>query len=111
MSEKRTSKQNKALHLWFRLLADELNNSGLDMKKVLKPSINIPWTDKNIKEYIWKPIQNSMILKESTTEMDTKDMTKIWDVINLHIGQEFGIEVPLLPSEEQTTNYLMSLHN
>jgi glutamyl-tRNA synthetase len=32
--EKRTQRQNKALHLLFGMLADELNDSGLDMKKV-----------------------------------------------------------------------------
>lgn len=105
----RTIRQNRALHLFFRLLADELNLSGLDMRKTLKPGVEIPWTDKNIKEYIWKPIQEAMIAKKSTTEMDTSDMTKIWEVINKNIGEKFGVEVPPIPSQEQTENYLNSL--
>jgi hypothetical protein len=109
MEKQRTIKQNRSLHLFFRLLADELNFSGLDMRKTLKPSIDIPWTDKNIKEFIWKPIQEAMILKKSTTEMNTGDMTKIWEVINKNIGEKFGVEVPLIPSEEQTENYIKSL--
>ena len=68
MEKQRTIKQNKSLHLWFRLLSDELNAAGLDMKKVLKPTINIPWTDKNVKEFIWRPIQHSMLIKKSTTD-------------------------------------------
>jgi hypothetical protein len=109
MENQRTPKQNKSLHLWFRLLANELNQAGLDMKKVLKPNVDIPWNEKTIKEYIWKPIQQAIILEESTTKMNTGDMTKIWEVINKHIGEKFGVEVPPIPSEEQTKNYLQSL--
>ena len=79
MEEKqRTIKQNKSLHLWFRLLADTLNEAGLDMRTVLKPSISIEWNDKTIKEYIFKPILEAMLLKKSTTEMNTKDIDKVW---------------------------------
>lgn len=109
MEKQRTIKQNKSLHLWFRLLADTLNEAGLDMRTVLKPEINIEWNDKTIKEYIYKPILNAMLLKKSTTEMTTKDIDKVWETINLHLGEKFGIEVPPIPSEEQTTNYLQSL--
>jgi len=109
MENQRTIKQNRSLHLFFRLLADELNNAGLDMKKVLKPNIDIPWTDKNIKEYIWKPVQEAMLLKKSTAEMNTGDMTRIWKVLNKHIGEKFGVEVPPIPSQEQTENYLKSI--
>jgi len=109
--KQRTLLQNRALHLFFRLLADELNNAGLDMRKTLKQSIDIPWTDKNIKEFIWRPIQEAMLLKKSTTEMNTGDMTKIWEVINKNIGEKFGVEVPPIPSQEQTENYLKSLTN
>ena len=37
----RTEQQNKALHVYYRILADELNDKGLDMRKVLKPEIDI----------------------------------------------------------------------
>lgn len=109
LEKKRTIQQNKALHLFFRLLADELNFSGLDMRKTLKPSIEIPWTDKSIKEYIWKPILEAMLLKKSTTEMTTKEIDKVWETINLHLGEKFGVEVPPIPSQEQTESYIKSL--
>lgn len=105
----RSQKQNRAIHLWFRLLADTLNDSGLDMKAVLKPSVSISWTDKTIKEYIYKPIIEAMLLKKSTTELTTKEIDKVWEIINLHLGEKFGVEVPPIPSQEQTENYLKSL--
>lgn len=107
--KQRTIKQNKSLHLWFRLLADTLNEAGLDMRTVLKPSISIEWNDKTIKEYIFKPILEAMMLKKSTTEMNTKDIDKVWETINLHLGEKFGVEVPPIPSQEQTESYIKSL--
>lgn len=90
----RTIKQNKALHKYFELLADELNNAGLDMRMVLKPSVAIPWTPENIKEFIWKPIQNAQLKKESTTQLTTKEIDLVFDTINRHIGEKFEIHVP-----------------
>ena len=38
----RTPRQNRSLHMWLRMVADDLNNAGLDQRKVLKPEIAIP---------------------------------------------------------------------
>ncbi len=97
---KRTTKQNKSLHLYFRLLAEALNEAGLDMKKVLKPTIDISWNERSVKEYIWRPIQNAQVIKKSTTELNTDEINKIWEVINRHLSEKFGIYVPF-PSEEE----------
>jgi hypothetical protein len=40
----RTMAQNSALHLWLGQVAQTLNDAGLDMKKTLKPNVDIPWT-------------------------------------------------------------------
>ena len=92
--EKRTQRQNKALHLLFGMLADELNDSGLDMKKVLKPGVDIPWTKSSIKEYIWRPIQEVQLSKKSTTDLTTKEIDEVFETINRHLGEKFGVYVP-----------------
>jgi len=99
--EKRTDKQNKSLHLFCGLLAEELNNSGLDMKKVLKPSIDIAWTSDSIKEYLWRPIQKVMFQKQSTTELETAEVSQVYEVLNRHLSEKFGITVPF-PCDEKT---------
>jgi hypothetical protein len=104
----RTNPQNRSLHLFCELLAKELNEAGLDMKKVLKPNVDIPWNKTTVKEYIWRPIQKALTTKESTTDIDTKEPSEIWEIINRHLGEKFGIEVPRFPSEEQTKEYLES---
>ena len=74
-------------------LAKELNDAGLDMKKTLKPEIDIPWNDKTVKEYMWKPIMKAHLGKESTTEMTTKDIDAVFAIINRHLGNRFGLEI------------------
>lgn len=95
----RTAQQNRALHLWFQLVAETLNESGLDMRKTLKPEIEIPWTKSAVKEYLWRPVQKAMLHKDSTTKLNTKDIDKVFDVLNRHLGEKLEVHMPF-PSIE-----------
>jgi len=90
---KRTLQQNKAMHLYYSQLAEALNDAGLDMKKVLKPHVDIPWTPASIKAHLWHPVQEAMLGKESTTALDTQQVSAVYDVLNRHISEKFGISV------------------
>lgn len=100
----RTVKQNRALHLYFNHLSEALNDAGLDMRRTLKSSIDIPWSGKTVKEYLWKPIMKAQLGKESTTEMTTKDMDKIFDTLNRHLGEKFGLVVDFPSIETMIIN-------
>ena len=89
--EKRTLQQNRALHKYFELLADELNDAGLDMKKVI--TVDVPWSAETIKEWIWKPVQKAQLLKESTTEMTTAEVNKVYETVNRLMAEKFGVHV------------------
>lgn len=97
--KKRTSLQNRSLHLYFRLLAEELNEAGFDMRRTLREDIDIPWTPDTIKEYLWRKVQRTQFTKTSTTKLTTKEITQIYETINRYIGEKFGIHVPF-PSNE-----------
>lgn len=96
---KRTIAQNRSLHLYFTLLSDALNDSGYDMRRTLKPSISIPWSSSSVKEYLWKGIQEAMFNKESTTELTSAEIDKVYDVLNRHLGETTGVYVGF-PSKE-----------
>ncbi len=101
MTEPRTTQQNKALHLYYKLVAEALNDAGLDMRKTLKEQIDIPWSMGTVKEYLWRPVQKILIQKESTTELDKgQEITRIYEVLNRHLGEKFGIYVPFPTSEQ-----------
>lgn len=101
----RTVQQNKALHVLFRLLADELNTAGLDMRKTLKPGIEIPWSGPAVKEFLWRPIQEAQLRKHSTTELTTKEIDEVFDTINKHLGEKFGLHVAFPSVEELILQY------
>lgn len=89
----RTSKQNNSLHKFLQDLADSLNEAGLDMKTVLKPEVEIPWTQTSAKEFLWRPIQQVMTGKDSTTEPTTKDYLVIQETLIRHLSAKFGVTV------------------
>ena len=97
--KQRTVRQNNSIHLYCKLLAEELNNSGLDMRVVLKPEIAIPWTQKTIKQFLWRSIQIALLQKQSTTELSTAEVSQVYDVLNKHLGEKFGVHVDF-PSQE-----------
>ena len=98
--DKRTISQNRMLHLYFELLAKTLNSAGLDMKEVLKPGIDIPWTKDMVKEHLWRPIQEAYVKKESTKDLTKKELNDVFDILNRHLGEKFGIHEEL-PSTER----------
>ena len=97
--KKRTNRQNNALMLYCRLLAEALNSAGLDMKRTLKQEVDISWTQESVLEHLWRPIQKLTINKNSTTEAKTDEYSKVYDELNRHLSQKFGISVPF-PSKE-----------
>lgn len=92
-TKKRTDAQNRALHLYFTLLAESLNLAGYDMRKVIRPDVEISWSPISVKEYLWRPIQKEILGKKSTTQLTTEEIDKIYDQINRIIGERTGVYV------------------
>lgn len=82
------------------MLSKDLTAAGLDMVKTLKPGVEIPWTPEMVKEHLWRPIQEVMADKESTTELTTQQVNEIYEVLIRHMGSKFGITTPFPGSEE-----------
>jgi len=101
MEKLRTQQQNKALHLWITQLTRVLNEAGIDLKEVLTPNVRVMPTEKNVKEVLWRPIQEAMFGKRSTTTLSTQDIDKIYDVINRHLADNWLIQAPPWPDKEQ----------
>jgi hypothetical protein len=76
-----------------------LNDAGFDMRQTLREDMEIPWIEENIKRFIWKPVMRSITDKESTTELTSKEIDKIYDIINRHTAEKFGISIQF-PAED-----------
>jgi len=96
----RTLTQNAAIHKYFSMLAESLNNAGLDVKKTLRHDFDIPWSESLVKELIWKGVQKAMFDIDSTTKLDTAQVSQVYEVINRHIGSTHGVSV-IFPSNEK----------
>lgn len=93
MDKLRTNRQNRALHLMFSQLAEELNGAGYDMRRTLKESVDIPWSGETVKEYLWRPVQEAQLKKKSTTELTSTEIDAVFETINRHLGEKFGLHV------------------
>lgn len=106
--KQRTPPQNRSIHKYCTLLANALNDAGLDMRKTLKPEIEIPWTCENVKNNLYKPILKVLTDKESTIEMDTVEPSKVYEILNRFMAEKHGITVEW-PSRESQVNEAMGL--
>ena len=88
----RTLKQNAAMHKYFTLVAEALNDKQLTVKTIIKADIE--WNPISVKSLLWKPIQEAVLHKKSTTELKRKEIDDVYDTINRALGEKFGIYVP-----------------
>ena len=93
MSEQRTLTQNAAMHLYCDHLAEAFNDAGFTVRTVLKEDWDVSWTAILVKELIWKAFQKAKYGTLSTTEMTTKQVSEIFDDININLGEKFGMHV------------------
>lgn len=88
----RTGQQRKAIEVFCKNVAQVLNDGGLSVQVMLKSDVEVPWSQALVKEIMWKGIQKAMFNKKSTTELDTSEVTQIYEVFNRHMS-EHGVFV------------------
>ena len=107
----RTSQQNRALHKLFSDVAEALDREGhtvQDVTEAIKRA-EIRVTPEIVKEVIWKPLQEVMYGKKSTTELEKHEVDRVYEVLNFWLGQNFdGMCVPF-PSDDHNNQLLESL--
>lgn len=100
--KKITRSQQNALHLFYGLLAKELNEKGISMTTVLQRFVvDTPATKYTVKELIWRPLQEALTGKHSTTELLKKqEIDQIYDSLNKFFAERMKISIPPFPSSE-----------
>lgn len=105
----RTNQQNRALHLFFDFISEELNNLGMEFKYIglSTPEISLMYTPDLVKNMVWRPIQIALFDVVSTTDLDTEQMNQIIDVITKFLGDRgVKIEFPNIETlMNETHNY------
>ena len=101
--QQRTKQQNRAMHMLFSQAARQMNEHGIGKKIVidlLSKYATVPWNTITVKELIWRTLQKSLLLKQSTTTLTTKEIDEVFEVMNREIFVPLGIELPFPSIEE-----------
>jgi hypothetical protein len=104
LEKPRTPAQNRSLHLWFTKLANQLNESGMTVMRVMKHDAEIPWTEHMVKEMLFKTIMKSMYGKTSTTQLTTKELTLVSDTLIRYLAEKNYVETEFPSLETQIMN-------
>jgi hypothetical protein len=102
-----TDNQRKAAWLYMTQKAEQLNDSGKDMRVVLKPTYSIPWTDKSFHDHIWIPVQKAMYGTDSMTTLTKQQVSKIFEVIERELNEKHELEHVPFPNDEQKGKLLL----
>jgi hypothetical protein len=90
----RTSKQNNAMHKYFRLLAAALTGAGYDQRTFpWRDGLQIPFTAESVKDLFWHPIQQAMLGKKSTSDLEPKEVNVVYEAVDRAISERTGVHV------------------
>jgi len=92
----RTLAQNAGIRLYCKWLCDALNAAGLDMIEVFKrisKTGRIPWSPESVLERLWRPTQKHTFGTDSTTKLDTEQVSITHDALNLVTGEKLGVSM------------------
>lgn len=117
----RTVTQNASLWLSSDLLAVELNEAGYNINAAIEAGLlknAVPWTQQNIIEVMVRPIMKALWPegpldecgkiqpwrdpdKPSTTQLSTKQIGEVWEIVNRAVSDRFGITAIWASKESQ----------
>ena len=102
----RTNQQNKALHVYFSLISNQLNEMGIEYQYIgLKgQTLGMMHTSNLVKEFVWRKIQVALFGFKSTTQLNTTQINQIIDVLSKFFSER-GVNIEF-PSIETLTNKL-----
>ena len=105
---KRSSLQNKSIHLYCNQLAEAFNSAGMDMPFVMNNLSKEPcllWSGDAVKERLWKLVQMQTFGTSSTTKLSTDQVSTIHESINVATSQRLGVSVSFPDRFHGLNNY------
>lgn len=101
----KTDKQRSAAHIWFREVADTLNDAGLERVIVIKAlqerGLDMPWDGESFKADVYKPVFQKVARAESTEDANRTDHSICYEGMTRWFAQKFGVTLPLWPRQDR----------
>lgn len=98
----RSDQQNAALHAMFRRLSTALNDAGFDMKSEQLVKKDLPWTENNIKEVLFKPMIKQLYGIDSTTKLTREQLGDAVEALFKGIAIRTGVSVPFTTNDKES---------
>ena len=104
LGKPRTIKQNSAMWVFCRDIADRCNAAGYGMQTispVLSKPIETEWTERSVMNYIWMAVQTAMFPEKnhSSDELTTTEVAPVAETIIKYLGEKYGVHV-LFPDKD-----------
>ena len=90
----RSDRQNNAMHLWFRQIAQELNDAGYWVRHPFSDTLEIPFTEVLVKETLYKPIAKHMYNKSTTTKLTPSELSECAEVLIRWLSEHKNVYIP-----------------
>lgn len=103
--KQRTLQQNRALHIYCKIMSEKLNECGQSQKAVLtklNENFDIPWTEESFK-CLFREVATLLYSVESTAELSTKELQEVYKVVDARISEITGVREEF-PSVESMLN-------
>jgi len=93
--KQRSYLQNSSLHLYCTKLANAFNDAGYDQKQVLEAfnGVELENTMTSIKNDVWRRIQRILTGKESTKDLETKEVPLVYRNVDI-LTQRLNVSIP-----------------
>ena len=103
----RTATQNKAIHKLFGEVANEMLDQGIERRTVIEDlgDTGCPIDAGFVKE-VWRAIMYTQTGLQSTTQLSTAQIDKVYDTFNLFLSETYGIHVPFPSIDALALAYL-----
>jgi len=95
--ESKTEPQNNSQWLYLTMLADELNNKGIDQVAVLdelkkRPTVDLSNTKDSLYRIYWRGVRKALFPDAKRT--GKKQAGEIYEAMNRHTASVFGVSIP-----------------
>lgn len=92
--KQRTLTQNAAMHKYFTLVSDELNNQGQTVDSVHSNPIEMEWTPMLVKDLLWRKIQLAKYPEiESTSKLQREQVSDVYETLSRFLAKTLGINI------------------
>ena len=88
-----TDKQRRSIWLYCGLVAQELNDAGLDIRLLLEEELEVSWSKEIIMNIYWKTIQKTLFDTDSIKDLKTNQVSEVYEELNRHLAK-FSLHVP-----------------